>query len=70
MKIDLLIQHGDTLQYPAVVEGIEWQLERKGSPGKLTFTVVKDAVLNFTEGDPVKLTVDGVIAKLIGEIKK
>lgn len=59
MKIDLLIQHGNTLQYPAVSEGIEWQLERQGSPGKLTFTVVKDETLNFAEGDPVKLTVDG-----------
>ena len=59
MKIDLLIQHGNTLQYPAVSEGIEWQLERQGSPGKLTFTVVKDETLNFAEGDPVRLTVDG-----------
>lgn len=34
-------------------------LQRKGTPGKLEFTVVKDGVLNFAEGDPVKLTVDG-----------
>ena len=60
MKIDLIIQHGDVIQYPAVVEGIDLSLERKGTPGKLTFTVVKDAVLNFQEGDPCKLTVDGV----------
>jgi hypothetical protein len=59
MKADLIIQHGGTIQYPAVQEGIELSLERKGAPGKLTFTVVKDAALNFQEGDPVKLTVDG-----------
>ena len=35
-------------------------MERKGSPGKLTFTVVKDSALNFQEGDPVKLTVGGI----------
>jgi len=41
------------------VEGAKLSLERKETPGKLTFTVVKDAVLNFQEGDTVKLTVDG-----------
>ena len=34
-------------------------LERKGTPGKLEFTVVKGPGLNFAEGDPVKLTVNG-----------
>ena len=58
MKADLIIQHGEAILYPAVVEGIELSLERKGSPGKLTFTVVKDAGLDFTEGDACKLTVD------------
>ena len=33
--------------------------ERKGTPGKLEFTVIKDGVLNFQEGNPVKLTVNG-----------
>lgn len=60
MKVDLIIQHGNVIQYPAVAEGIELSLERKGTPGKLTFTVVKDEVLNFEEGDACKLTVDGV----------
>jgi len=56
---EILIQHGSTIQYPAVVEGAKLTLERKGTPGKLTFTVVKDSKLNFQEGDPVKLTLDG-----------
>lgn len=60
MKIDLLIWHGGKGYYPAVQEGVELNLERKGTPGKLTFKVVKDEVLNFTEGDHCKLTVDGV----------
>ncbi|WP_246019616.1 XkdQ/YqbQ family protein [Bacilliculturomica massiliensis] len=30
-----------------------WETERRGAPGKLTFTVVKDGVLNFQEGDSV-----------------
>lgn len=57
--IDLLIQHGSTIQKPAVVAGAKLTLERKGTPGTLDFTVVKSGTLNFQEGDPVKLIVDG-----------
>ena len=59
MAVEILIQHGSSIQYPAVEEGAKLTFERKRTPGKLTFTVVKDAALNFQEGDPVKLTVDG-----------
>jgi DNA replication protein DnaD len=65
VKVDLIISHNGAVQYPAVQEGIELSLERKGTPGKLTFTVMKTTALgaadplNFQEGDPVKLTVDG-----------
>lgn len=59
MGAEILIQHGSTIQYPPVVEGAKLTLERKGTPGKLTFTVVKSAGLNFQEGDPVKLTMNG-----------
>ena len=60
MAAEILIQHGSSIQFPAVVEGAKLTLERKGSPGKFTFTVVKDSALNFQEGDPVKLTVGGI----------
>ena len=60
MAAEILIQHGSSIQFPAVVEGAKLTLERKGTPGKLTFTVVKDSALNFQEGDPVKLTVGGI----------
>lgn len=59
MKVDLIIQSGSTIFYPAVEEGITLDLERKGSPGKLKFSVVKDDVISFQEGDAVKLAVDG-----------
>lgn len=59
MKADIIVWHNGTGYYPAVREGITLSLERKGSPGKLTFSVVPDGVLNFTEGDACKLTVDG-----------
>jgi len=60
MKIDLTITHENTILYPAVQEGVNLEWSRKGTPGKLKFTVVKDKLLNFEEGDAVKLTVDEV----------
>ncbi len=60
MALELYITHGNTMQAPPVVDGIQWQTERQGTPGKLTFEVVKDANLDFAEGDAVRLSKDGV----------
>lgn len=38
---------------PIVQEGVEWQTERVGTPGKLTFKVLKDDKLDITEGNNV-----------------
>lgn len=59
MAVELFIQHNSTIQFPVVEEGARLTLERKGTPGKLEFTVVKGPGLNFAEGDSVKLTVNG-----------
>ena len=59
MAVELFIQHNSTIQFPVVKEGARLTLERKGTPGKLEFTVVKGPGLNFAEGDPVKLTGNG-----------
>jgi len=58
MKFELIIANKDKVQMPAVIDGVTWATERRGAPGKLTFTVVKDEALDFTEGNLVKLTVD------------
>lgn len=60
MQVELLIQHGDKVFVPAVEEGITWATERKGCPSELQFKVIKDDVIDFTEGDAVRLKVDGV----------
>lgn len=44
---------------PLVEEGIQWTTERSGSPSTLKFTVVKDQDIQFQEGDPVRMKVDG-----------
>lgn len=59
MEITLGIQNGAIMYYPAVKEGITWDLERQGTPGKLTFTAVDDGAFDITEGNPVSLKVDG-----------
>lgn len=56
---ELLIQHGKTVYQPLVTGDIQWQTKRTGTPGTLTFKVIKDNILDFTEGDPVRLKVDG-----------
>lgn len=60
MNVELLITDsaGKIAYLPVVEEGIEWSTERS-SPGKLTFKVIKDDVINFQEGAAVRLKVDG-----------
>lgn len=58
MKLDVIIQSGSTIYYPIIEEGITLEWDRKGAPGKLKFSVIKDEIISFQEGDAVKLTVD------------
>lgn len=59
VSVELLIQHGNKVFSPIVQEGITWSTERKGCPGELQFKVIKDDVLNISEGDVVRLKVNG-----------
>ncbi len=59
MDVELLIQHGNQVFQPVVEEGITWSTERKNTPGQLVFKVVKDDIINFTEGDAVRMKVNG-----------
>ncbi|OPX43832.1 phage late control protein Gpd [Ruminiclostridium hungatei] len=59
-ELKMTIQNGSKLYEPRVLEGVTWETARKGVPGKLEFTVVKDGVLSFQEGNRVSFSVDGV----------
>lgn len=61
MSIELMISDasGAKAYMPAVEEGIEWETERRGSPGKLTFKVLGDSALKVQEGAAVRLKVNG-----------
>ena len=61
MGVELLIgnEAGTKAYLPAVEEGIEWTTERKNAPGKLSFKVLKDDVLDFSEGSAVRMKEGG-----------
>ena len=56
--IELLIENQNKIYQPIVEDGIVWETQRKNTPGKLTFTVVKDDIISFQEGNPVRLKID------------
>lgn len=58
-NFSIQIQNGTLIQDVVTVGDIQLEISRRKSPGKLTFSVVKDDLLNFTEGNSVKLTLNG-----------
>ncbi len=56
--LNLTIQNKSKLYAPIVGEGVTWETARKGVPGKLEFSVVKDNVISFQEGNIVHMQVD------------
>lgn len=64
MDVELLVSNesGTKVFQPALEEGIEWTTKRSGTPGKLTFKVVKDGIIDFSEGSAVRMRVDGINA--------
>lgn len=45
---------------PVLKEGIEWTTKRRSEPGKLTFQVLQDEILDFSEGSQVRFSESGV----------
>ncbi|MEK4425860.1 XkdQ/YqbQ family protein [Solibacillus sp. FSL K6-1523] len=58
-KYQLLVMSGGNIYECAVQEPVIWEVHRKGTPGKLTFNVIKDDVISFHEGDAVRFDYDG-----------
>lgn len=52
-NIKLTIQHNGVSYEPPLKGEVTIDLERTGTPGKMTFTVIKTEGLSFQEGDPV-----------------
>ena len=59
MGCEIIIENNGTYYAPVVIDSVVWTLERKGAPGKLSFTVAKDSIIDFQEGSPVRMAADG-----------
>lgn len=57
--IEIQIKNNGLTYVPVISGNVVWTTERTGTAGKLTFTVVKDNIIDFQEGNPVTLKVDG-----------
>ncbi|SJR21333.1 XkdQ/YqbQ family protein [Clostridioides difficile] len=58
--IMLVIAHWEDFYEPAVIDGITWEIERRGSPSKLEFTIAMDDILEFCEGNSVRIYYKGI----------
>ena len=62
MSVELLLSNkasGKLWEVSRSTRTITWTTNRTGSPGTLRFSLLKAGDLSFTEGDPVRLSVDG-----------
>lgn len=59
MEVVIYIQNDQTVYAPVVEEDISWEQQRKGQPGKLSFTVLSDKRLKIEEGNAVRMDVNG-----------
>lgn len=59
MEVHLYIQNGQTVYEPVVQGSITWETERKGQPGKCSFTIIPDSTLKIEEGNALRLDVSG-----------
>lgn len=58
MNVQIIINNKGVETIPIVVGDVSLQSYEKGSPAVLKFSVLKDATLNFTEGNMITLVVD------------
>lgn len=52
--VEITITNGNKMYIPVVEDGVEWQTDRVGTPGKLTFKVHIDDTLKIEEGNHVR----------------
>ena len=63
MEFRILIAHNGTVYdaTPVTLEGVELVQSIRMEAGCLRFSVVRDGILNFVEGDKVQFYVDGLL---------
>jgi len=58
MKAEIMLTHNGAPSFPPVEEGIKVEFVRKGTPGKMTFSLVAQNKVDIDNGDAVLLRVD------------
>lgn len=59
MEYSILINDGEKVFSPTVADGVEWSTARRGSAGKLAFSIMRDEAFIPSEGAGVTFCVDG-----------
>jgi hypothetical protein len=59
LKVHLYIQNNQTVYEPVVQGSITWETQRKGHPGKCSFTIIPDDKLKIEEGNAIRFDVAG-----------
>ncbi len=59
MLLELYIENNGKLYEPVIIDKITYVSSRNGAAGELNFTVKKDNIINFQEGNKVTFKVDG-----------
>ncbi len=59
------IDNGERILSPSIVDGLTWESEKAGAPGKLIFDAFQDEALEFEEGNVVMLK-DGDVGIFYG----
>lgn len=60
--VKLIIEHNGEIYEPVLKDSVSLKSVRKGEPKTLTFTLIRDEIIQYEEGDPVRLIVDGANA--------
>ncbi|WP_317853924.1 hypothetical protein [Chakrabartyella piscis] len=63
MEVQVLIGHNEVIYdaTPIILEGLVWESNITGSAGELRFSLKRDGITEFTEGDCVLFLVDGLL---------
>ncbi len=59
METHLYIQNGQTVYEPVIQGSITWETQRKGRPGKCSFTIIPDNKLKIEEGNAIRFEENG-----------
>lgn len=58
MIVEVIIENEGKIYAPAIIDGINLEQYRKGSPSKLALSIIYDENINIAEGNALRLSID------------